>query len=217
VRRFLLYTLLFLVSFILTALYTFPVDRFAGYILSKNGVSYRSIEGDIFHLKIKGLSAGKFEVKSLEILNGFTELDIKINGEKAGSIDIPGKKIHLTLKDFDISSVQKKKDITGRITADLTIKTGKNILIDGEGKIFISKVTGIPISNVTVNYTIKGDDDKNKVSAQITGDVVKGFFEGELYLPADIKKGYIKGRFDGDIFNGKVKREIFLNFSQLNI
>ncbi len=216
-KRFLMYLLIFLVSFSVTVIYTFPADRLLGYILSKNGISYRSIKGNIFHLKVEGLSTGIVSIKSLDLSSKFPEYEIKINGQKVGTVNIFTGKINVSVKDFDISSIQRKVFVSGRISSKLEISVDKKIRMNGEGKAFISKISNLPVSNVAVNYTVKYDDDKNKVSARITGKVLNGIFEGEIYLPVNIKKGYIKGRFEGNIFNGKVKREINLKLSQLNI
>ncbi|WP_457640541.1 hypothetical protein [Persephonella sp.] len=216
-KRFIFYILLFIVSFILAFVYTFPADRFAGYLLSKNGIGYSYIEGNIFHIKVKDVSTGNIYIKNIDIKNNFPKLNVGINNSYIGSINLLTKSFLLNLKDFELSSVQKKPGIYGKISAKHNVKINNQILINGKGSLYISKIQKFPVNNVNINYFVKDDDEKNKIEADIKGKLINGRFTGELYLPLEIKKGYIKGQFNGKIFNGNISRKIFLNFSQLNL
>ncbi len=216
-RKFLLYIALFLVSFCITFVYTFPIDRIISYYLSKNRISYSLVEGNIFNIRIKELSTGNFIFNKIDLINRFPKIEIMINGVYTGYINIVRKRLHLSLNDFDLSSIQKNENIQGTLKADHTVIFDREILIDGKGRLFISKMKDIPISNIEINYSTKKDDHKNEIHAELIGNILNGHFKGELYLPYNIKNGYIKGKFVGKIFNGKVNREIYLKFSDLKL
>ncbi len=216
-KKVLLYLAIFIISFTFSFILTFPVDRVVGNVLTNAGVSYSNIEGNITEVRIKDISKENILIKDLKIKMGVPNVNIYLNGSNIGQINLFSRNIYLNIKDFDISSVQKNKEIFGSVTAKHKLSIKDHILIDGNGELFISRSTKFPVSNISVNYVISPDDDKNKIKAEIKGQIASGNFNGELYLPIDLKKGYIKGRFNGKIFSGNVSRNIYFKFSNLGI
>ena len=210
-KKIFLYLIIFLVAFILTLAFTFPVGNYLSYYLSKYGFSYSYIEGNIFHVKIKDLKKQNFYIKSLNIKNWFYRIDISV--EKALNISVYplSKTADINSNKFDISSVQKKPQVYGKLSGKYHLKIkNKEIMISGEGNLTQFKTAFFPME---IDY-IKHKFDKNEIDATLKGKNLDGKFTGKLYLPLNIKNGYIKGKFAGKFMNANIDQNIYIKFDR---
>ncbi|WP_029520886.1 hypothetical protein [Persephonella sp. IF05-L8] len=210
-KRIFLYLIIFLVAFILTLAFTFPVGNYLSYYLSKYGFSYSYIEGNIFHIKIKDLEKRNFYIKSLNIKNWFYRIDISVDKNLSISVHPLSKAAYIVSNNFDISSMQKKPQVYGKLSGKYHLKIeNKEIMISGEGDLTQFKTAFLPID---IDY-IRHKFSKNEINATLKGKNLDGKFLGKIYLPLNIEKGYIKGKFSGSFMNSKLNQNIYIKFDR---
>ncbi len=210
-KRGIVYFLIFLIAFIVTFVFTFPIGNYLSYYLSKEGFSYSYIEGNLFHIKIKDLEKQNFYIKSIDIKNRLYRIDISVDKALNISVYPLSKTADINSNKFDISSVQKKPQVYGKLSGKYHFKIkNKDIMIGGEGNLKQFKTTFFPMD---IDY-IKHKFNKNEIDATLKGKNLDGRFTGKLYLPLNIKNGYVKGKFAGKFMNANVDQNIYIRFDR---
>ena len=206
-----MYLVIFLVAFILTFVFTFPVGNYLSYYLSKAGFSYGYIEGNLFNIKIKDLEKQNFYIKSLSIKNWLYKIDISVDKNLSISVYPLSKTADINSNKFDISSVQKKPEVYGKLSGKYHLKIkNKEIMISGEGNLKQFKTAFFPMD---IDY-IKHKFNKNEIDATLKGKNLDGKLTGKLYLPLNVENGYIKGKFAGKFMNTNIDQNIYIKFDR---
>jgi len=201
---------IYILSFFIFFLYTFPSDKIIAYYLKKNGILYSDIEGDFFKLYIKNVKYGVFFVKNITIKNYIVFMNFYINGVNVMTVRPFSKEVKLYFDNFDISTVSTK--VKGKITGKHVVKVLKrDFSITGKGNLFIEIYPEFMIKNIHVYYNMTRDK-VNKLEADIESGTVRGTFLGELFIPISLKNGYLKGFFEGELFGRTIKQKIYIGF-----
>ena len=209
----LVYTAIFLISFMVTFVSTFPAKTVVGYYLTENKVNYSKIEGNIFNLSIYDVEIDKIYIPKLDIENNLISIVAKLNMENFFKVNFLEKKAKLKLTELNLENFQKKPVVKGVITTSTKfIKNGDYILTKGQGKLLIKKLIPINIANIQVTWKVQPEEKKSKITANIVGKSISGSFYGTLIFPLSNRSDVrIKGVFSGKIFGRNVKQEININ------
>ncbi|HHG73570.1 MAG TPA: hypothetical protein ENK22_00785 [Persephonella sp.] len=214
-KRFFIYTFIFITAFLITFVMTFPIGNLTAYLLSKYGFYYSRIEGNLFHVTINNLEKGNILIKKVEMKNYIYKQKISINESLQIYLYPLSKAADLICFSFEISAVQEKPQVYGKLTGKYKLNLkNKVIIISGEGNLKEFKTVFFPIYLYEVRHRLEPNIEKNSVYADITGKDLNGKFNGILYLPVNIKDGYIKGKFSGKFMNLGISEDIYIQFNR---
>jgi len=209
------YILLFAAGFLIGFIYTFPAQSVVGYFLSKKGVSYSRIEGNLLHLKVKDLTYGNIYLPELRL--DISLFSLKFTVDKGNFLDFNFllRKGLLKLEDLNLEKYQKRKEITGLLSGDVHFRL-KDSFVAGKGemKLYLTQFRGFKTGRVEVDAKLKPEERYTLVDAVIKGGSINGIFKGRLKINVkNPDKTEIEGQFNGELFgrkmNEKLKLKIF--------
>lgn len=215
--RYFTYFLTFMISFIFFFAYNFPVREVFGGFLSKNGISYKSIKGNLFTFKIKELEYKNFRVEDIKIKNSIFKIYALINKKQKLYIYPFSKSAKIKLKNLKLENYQIKPQVFGNLnTKNVNIKLKRQyILISSNLQLFLSKTNFPFVNNIKISVDIKPEENFNNLKANISSQNINGAFNGKVYLPVNISQGKVEGIFSGEIFNSQVNKNISIKFKNL--
>ncbi len=207
------YILVFLISFFLAFVFTFPAKTAVSYILTKNHINYSKIQGDIFNLRVYDLEVENIYIPVVYIDNNLVKITIYTDPENYLDIDLFKRKAKLKLTELKLENYQKKPQITGQISTSIKFTSVDNFIVSkGNGNLLLRKFPLFNIGSIQVRWKLKPEDNKSKVNADITGKNISGTFKGYLILPIKDRNNIrLKGNFEGRVFGRHVKQIININ------
>ncbi len=211
----LLYLLIFIISFLVFFVWTFPADKIVIYYLNKYDIQYESVEGNLFKLKIENLEYKQLLIPELLIKTSFLKINILIPENNKIVIDI-NRNIFLNLKDLELENLQKKPILFGNAKGNAKVSIKKYILADGNIDILIKKYQPYNIRNMKVHLKMKKSNEKTKLNIKINSPNINGVFIGYAKIPIrNVYEGIIEGDFEGKIFGSVSSQHIRIKVGNL--
>ncbi len=207
------YFFIFLISFLLTFVFTFPAKTIVAYFLTENNINYSKIEGNIFNLKIYDLEANNIYIPVVFLENTFIKVIASLNPENYLNVDFLKRKAKLKLSELKLEKYQKNPLAYGVIsTSTKFMKKSSFIVTKGNGKLLLKKMSMFKLGYIEVSWHTKPEDNYSHIDAVIKGRNINGTFNGKLILPiGDEKNIRLKGRFSGKFYGQHVEQEININ------
>ncbi len=204
----LIYILIFFVFFLVFFLYTFPATAVASYYLNKYNIDYKSIQGNLFELKIDGINYQNFKIEHLTLKPSFTNLKIILDKNNYIQVDL-NKNIKLNINRIRLEDFQKKVMIAGTFSGQINIKLKKYVLADGKSSIFLENIRPIGFKNIQTKIKFSENRDKTDIIAKINSQDINGTFNGFAKIPVNnFYAGEIVGNFNGKLFGAKSNQKI---------
>jgi len=215
--RIIFYVFAFIISFIFFFLYSFPVREVIGGSLSKKGINFEKINGNLLSIQIKGISYGKFILPDLKVENKFLKINLIVNNKHKIEVYPLKKYIKLNIKNLKFENFLREKIIKGNLSVKGKIFLKNNYLLSRiKGETFINRFNMLPvIKDVKLNFKTDVANLQNKIYATIHSQFLSGKFEGKLKLPLYIKNGELKGQFNGKIYGSIVNKNIHIKLKNL--
>ena len=207
------YIFIFLISFLIAFVFTFPAKTLVSYYLSENKINYSKVEGDIFSLKIYDIETNNIYIPVVFLENSFIKIIASLNPENYFDVDFIKRKAKLKLTELKLEKYQKNPLAYGIIsTSTKFMKKGNFIVTKGNGKLFLKKLTMFRLGNIEVSWNTKPEDKHSSVRAFIKGKNINGTFNGKLIIPLGEERNIrLKGIFTGKFYGQNVKQEININ------
>jgi len=205
---------IFVLVFLTTFVFTFPLKTVVSYFLSSNNFLFSKIDGNIFKFNIKDLENRYVYIKNLKIDNKIFKQNIFFNKNLEISYKPFNKNLSIRFNKFDTSKVLKdKEEISAKLEGSIKIYRKDDYkILTGEGKIILRRLNlgFITLNGVRIKYDIKEDKNFSKVEADLKGLNINGKFTGKIVWKDKI---HLKGNFSGRFFNQKVERDINEEFN----
>ncbi|MBK3332293.1 hypothetical protein GWK41_04330 [Persephonella atlantica] len=212
-KKGLLYTSVFFISFVLFFVFTFPIDRLLYSKIVELGAEADSVRGNLFHIEIKNLKYKLFKGDKIDIKNQLFTAVITLDNKIFINTNPFTKTLELKISQTEIHRFLTKPLAKGRITAQLHGKIKKKkILFDGDISLFIKENKIFPEKNINVKVNIKN---KNSVSASINSKNLNIQFNGRLELPLNVNNTSLKGQITGKIYGLKTRKNVFFKLNNL--
>lgn len=213
--RILSFFVVFLVSFFIFFIYTFPSREVFGKYLSKYGIKYDSISGNLLKTKIKGLTYDNFvKIDDIAFSNKFYKMEFLINKKQKLSVFPLEKEAKLKFKNLEINKYTNKISGTLNLKGKIFIKDNY-ILSNLNGDSFLRTLPVPIVKDIKVSLKTMAKEKENKIKAKIFSSNITGEFNGVALIPINIQNATLKGNFEGKLYGSKIKQNISLRFKDI--
>ncbi len=206
----LLYILLFLVSFLVFFVYTFPAPAVVSYFFNKYGIGYKSIQGNLLKLEIKGANYQNFKIDKIVLKPSLTNINFILDKNNYIQADL-SKNIKINIKKVRLEDFQIKPLVSGTFSGKIKLKLKKYVLAEGKSSIFLEEIRPLGFRNIQTKLNFSENDDKTDIKAKLSSQNISGNFKGYAKIPVEnFYSGEIVGSFKGKVFGSNSNQKIHI-------